>query len=599
MDFSLDINKLFREPITLIDNRLQPCRQHGIDRYGFQQLQKMLYEVVDKMGDASARAQGLHGPITTGKKLELANHHLYLMTDSNGNNGKGSALGILKVGRKKLFVYDNLKVQHELEPLCVLDFYVHESRQRMGCGRRLFDFMLSRENICAEHLAVDRPSPKFLSFLKKHYGLDHTIPQVNNFVIFENFFNNRKDSRKGRRNMESGGFIDRASPVQPNSGKRVAALGYNSHSQIQPHPYENGRQQHNLSVERSWTPSMARQSPSHLGAGEMMYSRHRTTPPQSGHGTPNRNRHGSRTPTQGFYPQPQQQQRQNHFDQQQQKGYQNYQQQQQQQDYNPYQQQQHHRQLNNTNKGTPDNSVSFYKQLNAQSSPSTYYNMGTSLGGYQHGGLGQGLNTLEHLPPKAPTPNQRQVQTVSLVSSPGLTNRGKVEGSVPPTPPDHSLHTNRNPSPSHGAAGRAGSGNHYTSPQSQPCNPVISAGSRTEPPLKLPAPSSASQQENIAHRPPSGKKSGSSLHRASQQPPLLPREGPPANYKDMLNMHQAYQGRNGRLNVPLGPSAGQGNSSAFARADAQNSSWTVGGVLREQRLNAPVSNRYYNPTRLW
>ena len=26
--------------------------------------------------------------------------------------------------------------------MCVLDFYVHESRQRMGCGRRLFDFML-------------------------------------------------------------------------------------------------------------------------------------------------------------------------------------------------------------------------------------------------------------------------------------------------------------------------------------------------------------------------------------------------------------------------------------------------------------------------
>ena len=52
-------------------------------------------------------------------------------------------MGILKVGHKKLFVYDNIKVQHELEPLCVLDFYVHESRQRMGCGRKLFDFMLS------------------------------------------------------------------------------------------------------------------------------------------------------------------------------------------------------------------------------------------------------------------------------------------------------------------------------------------------------------------------------------------------------------------------------------------------------------------------
>ncbi|GFR78052.1 alpha-tubulin N-acetyltransferase [Elysia marginata] len=223
MDFSFDINKLFREEITLIDNRLQPCRQHGIDRYGFQQLQKMLYEVVDKMGDASAKAQGLHGSITTGKKLELANHHLYLMIDGSGNDGKGSALGILKVGRKKLFVYDSLKVQHELDPLCILDFYVHESRQRMGCGRRLFDFMLSKENIRVEHLAIDRPSPKFLSFLKKHYGLDSTIPQVNNFVIFQNFFSNRNDGR-GRRNITPGGFADQVSPKRPSSGKVILLL---------------------------------------------------------------------------------------------------------------------------------------------------------------------------------------------------------------------------------------------------------------------------------------------------------------------------------------------------------------------------------------
>lgn len=31
---------------------------------------------------------------------------------------------------------------HEVEPLCVLDFYVHESRQRTGCGKNLFEAML-------------------------------------------------------------------------------------------------------------------------------------------------------------------------------------------------------------------------------------------------------------------------------------------------------------------------------------------------------------------------------------------------------------------------------------------------------------------------
>jgi len=45
--------------------------------------------------------------------------------------------------------------------------------------------------VSVRHLAVDRPSPKFLSFLQKHYNLKSVIPQVNNFVIFEGFFRDR------------------------------------------------------------------------------------------------------------------------------------------------------------------------------------------------------------------------------------------------------------------------------------------------------------------------------------------------------------------------------------------------------------------------
>lgn len=37
---------------------------------------------------------------------------------------------------------DMQSVQYEVNPLCVLDFYVHESRQRTGCGKRLFEHML-------------------------------------------------------------------------------------------------------------------------------------------------------------------------------------------------------------------------------------------------------------------------------------------------------------------------------------------------------------------------------------------------------------------------------------------------------------------------
>ena len=33
-------------------------------------------------------------------------------------------------------------MQYEVNPVCVLDFYVHESRQRTGCGKRLFEHMM-------------------------------------------------------------------------------------------------------------------------------------------------------------------------------------------------------------------------------------------------------------------------------------------------------------------------------------------------------------------------------------------------------------------------------------------------------------------------
>jgi alpha-tubulin N-acetyltransferase 1 len=54
----------------------------------------------------------------------------------------GSVIGILKVGSKHLYVYDTNGQVYERTPLCVLDFYVHESKQRLGYGKRLFDTML-------------------------------------------------------------------------------------------------------------------------------------------------------------------------------------------------------------------------------------------------------------------------------------------------------------------------------------------------------------------------------------------------------------------------------------------------------------------------
>ena len=57
-------------------------------------------------------------------------------------SGKGTLVGLLKIGRKKLYIFDKPGKHHELTPICVLDFYVHESMQRNGCGRILYEHML-------------------------------------------------------------------------------------------------------------------------------------------------------------------------------------------------------------------------------------------------------------------------------------------------------------------------------------------------------------------------------------------------------------------------------------------------------------------------
>jgi len=71
-------------------------------------------------------------------------------------------VGLLKVGCKKLFVYDTQGVQHEMQPLCVLDFYVHESCQRRGYGKKLFECMMQVSLFFSSSLFT--LFPKFLTF---------------------------------------------------------------------------------------------------------------------------------------------------------------------------------------------------------------------------------------------------------------------------------------------------------------------------------------------------------------------------------------------------------------------------------------------------
>nr|XP_055185987.1 alpha-tubulin N-acetyltransferase 1 isoform X4 [Nyctereutes procyonoides] len=145
--------------------------------------------IVDELGKASAKAQHLPAPITSASRMQSNRHVMYVLKDTSARPaGKGAIIGFLKVGYKKLFVLDDREAHNEVEPLCILDFYIHESLQRHGHGRELFHYMLQKERVEPHQLAIDRPSQKLLKFLNKHYNLETTVPQVNNFVIFEGFF---------------------------------------------------------------------------------------------------------------------------------------------------------------------------------------------------------------------------------------------------------------------------------------------------------------------------------------------------------------------------------------------------------------------------
>jgi len=151
-----------------------------------------LHRLLNEVGARSQRAQGLGRAVTTSRTLGGA--RVYLLVEGN------KVFGLLKVGTKRLFVArgptDGLS---EINPMCVLDFYVVEGHQRSGLGMKLFDTMLKQEAIMPERLAYDKPSPKMLAFLQKHFKLARFHPQNNNFVVFDAYWaSSSQSSSRGR-----------------------------------------------------------------------------------------------------------------------------------------------------------------------------------------------------------------------------------------------------------------------------------------------------------------------------------------------------------------------------------------------------------------
>ena len=132
MEFLFNCEKLLgtdAEGFVILDGRKGPSNAFSQGRAigrAIPDLQANLYEVIDKMGAASSKAQGLPSIITSASRLFTSDNRLYMKAEGN------KVIGLLKVGVKKLFIRNECAAIKEISPLCVLDFYVHESVQRGG-----------------------------------------------------------------------------------------------------------------------------------------------------------------------------------------------------------------------------------------------------------------------------------------------------------------------------------------------------------------------------------------------------------------------------------------------------------------------------------
>ncbi len=90
--------------------------------------------------------------------------------------------------------------------------------------------MLEVEKSEAHCIAYDRPSPKLIWFLKKHYGLSDYIPQNNNFVIFRQYFDKKAaesqptDKTIGRRDGSVPILMQTTNPLLGGSLKKPAQI---------------------------------------------------------------------------------------------------------------------------------------------------------------------------------------------------------------------------------------------------------------------------------------------------------------------------------------------------------------------------------------
>ncbi|KAH8336637.1 hypothetical protein KR074_009841, partial [Drosophila pseudoananassae] len=210
VEFAFDIKHLFPQSIICVQPcMLRPKVRESVLNY---QIHKKagpltprckLSQIIDEMGRRSALAQELRVPVTSADKMISSTNKqvTYLMADDE--SGRWAVTGLLKVGNKDLFLFDDKgKYRQTKQTPAILDFYIHESRQRRGLGKLIFDKMIADQGWTPGKCSVDRPSEKLINFLAKHFGLVRTIPQGNNFVLYQQFFDDEPpegEQNKGTR----------------------------------------------------------------------------------------------------------------------------------------------------------------------------------------------------------------------------------------------------------------------------------------------------------------------------------------------------------------------------------------------------------------
>lgn len=119
---------------------------------------------------------------------------------------------------------------------------------------------LATEQLLPAQVAYDRPSPKLIGFLRKHYGLADYIPQNNNFVVFNQYWQlvapkpqrNRqhlgsataRPSHSSRQQAPAGSPMHKTQPITPSpplytvnsGGARDMGHGLHSTGPASPHP---------------------------------------------------------------------------------------------------------------------------------------------------------------------------------------------------------------------------------------------------------------------------------------------------------------------------------------------------------------------------